>query len=75
VVDTGHAVILPAHRRVLNTLTRHYELGAIGILELIEVQREFHETSMELIDAQGERTSLAADLLEATSYELAVIKE
>jgi|GEM_PF-2459209 len=75
VVDTGHAVILPAQRRVLSTLTRHYELGAIGILELIEVQREFHETSMDLIDAQGEWTSLAADLLEATSYELAVIKE
>jgi len=74
-IDTGYAAILPAHRRVLSTLTRFYEQGAVGIHELIEAQREFHETSMELIDAQSERTSLAADLLEVTSYELTVIKE
>ena len=73
--DTGYAVILPAHRRVLNTLTGHYEVGAVGILELIEAQRAFHETSMELIDAKAERVALAADLLEITSFELAVIKE
>lgn len=74
-IDTGYAVILPAHRRVLNTLTRHYEQGAVGILEMIEAQRAFNETSMGLIDAMAERVSLVADLLEIAGVEPAVIKE
>jgi len=74
-IEAGHSTILPAHRRVLSTLTRHYQQGAVSVGELIQAQRGFHQASMELVDAGAERASLAADLLEMTGYETAAIKE
>ncbi|MBM3330330.1 TolC family protein [candidate division WOR-3 bacterium] len=74
-LDTGYSVLLPAQRRVLDDLSRHYEQGAVGVAELIAAQRVLHETTMELIESQAERVAHVADLLEITGVEPEVIKE
>ncbi|MFO7652068.1 MAG: TolC family protein [bacterium] len=74
-VAVGRTVMVPTQQRVLEALTRQYEQGAAGILDVIQAQRELHESAMELTEHEAGLAALAADLLELSGHEPVVFKE
>ncbi len=69
-IDVMRESILPKSERVLRESTKHYQEGAVGVLEVLEAQGALLERLLEQTDNLHRRAELAADLIELTGVEL-----
>ena len=72
-LNTIETKILPKAESVFQTLLGYYELGSVGLLDVIEVLSELLDYNTSIIDNYVIRTELLTDLYELTGHKMKFI--